>query len=111
MKSTRLKAMGIPCRQGWVEVAPVYKGYINIEAWNIHPDVDMSSPDVHLNHLRDEDVIANTEMELSIDAARQLAAALLEAAEAAARATAPQRIPRQRPHRDQEAAKTDGSQD
>ena len=88
MKSVRVKAHGISYRQGWMEVAQVHPGFVNIEAWHVHPDVDISPADVHLNDITDEDVPGNTELELSVDEARRFAAALLEAIEDVAKAAA-----------------------
>ncbi|MFX1677828.1 hypothetical protein PV762_01210 [Mitsuaria sp. CC2] len=77
MKSVRVKAIGVPYRQGWIEVAQVHPGFINIETWDVHPDVDISA--VSLDGIADRNVTANTEIELNVEEAKKLADALLKA--------------------------------
>ncbi|PTT90441.1 hypothetical protein DBR42_05870 [Pelomonas sp. HMWF004] len=88
MEVIRFKAVGVPYRQGWIEVSQVHAGFINLEAWGVHPDVEITSANAGLANVSDEDVHSNTELELGVAEVRRLAAALLKAAEEVERATA-----------------------
>jgi len=45
MESQRVKCSGVQYRQGWIEVVPnIHAGSVNIEAWSVVPEVDMSLP-------------------------------------------------------------------
>jgi hypothetical protein len=85
----RIKCSGVPYRQGWVEVAAnIHTGHVNVEAWNVAPEVDMSSTDVALASVPEEAIAGNVEVELTVAQARQLVVALQGAIEAAERAGA-----------------------
>jgi hypothetical protein len=82
MDSQFIKCVGIPYRQGWIEVATgIHEGYINLETWNITPDVDISPPSINLLHLEDGHVNGNTEIELSLELAKELVVTLKRAIE------------------------------
>ncbi|MNU89546.1 hypothetical protein D3C71_793880 [compost metagenome] len=63
-------------RQGFLEVtANIHPGHINLETWQIHPDLDISDkPSDEM--LTDDSVTANTEIELNIEQAKALVASL-----------------------------------
>lgn len=83
-KSERIKCVGVPYRQGWVEVAVgVHRGYVNLESWSVAPDVDITHHSAELALLPDETVSGNAELELSLEQARALVLALQEAIERA----------------------------
>lgn len=83
MKSHRVRCTGVPYRQGWVEVVPgVHAGHVNLEAWRVAPEVDMSVPSITLSSLPDEAVTDNVEIELTVAQAKQLIVLLQTAIEA-----------------------------
>jgi hypothetical protein len=59
-------------RQGFIEVLNVHANHVNLEVWNVHPDLDLAPHSTDLEGVPDEAVGANTEFELSISQARQL---------------------------------------
>lgn len=76
----KIKCRDVPYRQGFVEVANVHPGCVNIEVWNVHPDKDISGEEsLESSAYTDADVIANTEIELSLEQAERLVQ-LLQAA-------------------------------
>jgi hypothetical protein len=79
----RLKCDSIDYRQGFIEVIPaIHDGCINIETWQIDPHTNLSNAKwVDDISILDSSSIANTELELTATQARNLAAALLVAAE------------------------------
>ena len=68
-----IKCCGVAYRQGFIDVeANVHDGHVNVEAWNVHPDCQ-SFPRVESpGEIKDDDVIANTEVELGLEEARRL---------------------------------------
>ena len=89
MESQRVTCSGVPYRQGWVEVVPnIRAGFVNLEAWNVTPEVDMSDPYTSLSTVSDKALIGNVEVELSIAQAKQLVMSLQAAIEAMERAGA-----------------------
>lgn len=56
-----------------MEIIPgIHDGCINLETWNVHPDVDISNLDLVDKQFPDNGVIGNTELELSIETAEHL---------------------------------------
>ncbi|XGV99191.1 MAG: hypothetical protein ACAF41_09675 [Leptolyngbya sp. BL-A-14] len=89
MESQRVTGSGVPYRQGWVEVVPnIHAGFVNLEAWSVTPEVDVSDPYTSLSTVPDEAVTGNVEVELSVAQARQLVMLLQAAIEATERAGA-----------------------
>lgn len=89
MDSNRIKCSGVPYRQGWVEIAPnVHQGRVNLEAWSIVPEVDMSLSGLDITSVQDSAVSGNVEVEMSIAQAKQLLVVLQVAIEAAEHASA-----------------------
>ena len=67
-------------RQGFVDIAHgIHEGHINLEAWNVSPDISPLPASVASPDLRDEQVIGNVELELSLAQARTLVALLQQA--------------------------------
>ncbi|RQO63855.1 hypothetical protein DBV14_02145 [Variovorax sp. KBW07] len=63
-------------RQGFLEVtANIHPGHINLETWQIHPDLDISGKQSD-EVLADDSVTANTEIELNVEQAKALVASL-----------------------------------
>ena len=62
--SPKIKCSDVRYRQGFVEVTNVHAGCINLEIWNVHPDMDLL--DASLESLRDVAVVGNTEIELNV---------------------------------------------
>jgi len=86
MSRTLIKCNSIDYRKGYVEVrGDIHPNCINLEIWNIHPDIDISELDLGDDAMPDEAVIANTEIEFSIkkaeDLVRQLTLAIKYARE------------------------------
>lgn len=50
----------------------IHNGFINIETWCVHPDCDIENMDLMDDNLPNEAVIGNTEIELSIEEAKDL---------------------------------------
>lgn len=77
---SKLRCGVVPYRKGFIEVVPdIHDGCINIETWHIHPDVDISSPEIENGTFPDNAVIGNVELELSIAEAEDLIQTLMEA--------------------------------
>lgn len=79
-EAQRIRCFGVPYRQGWIEVWPgVHRGFVNLETWTVAGEFDLSAPDASLASLPDSAIDGNTEVELSLDQARALVAALQRA--------------------------------
>jgi hypothetical protein len=75
-----IKCNTIEYRKGFVEVrGDIHNNSINVEVWNIDPDVNITNVSLEDNSLKDESIIANTEIELSITNAEALVLLLQEA--------------------------------
>lgn len=86
MEFPRIYCRNISYRSGFIEVLPnIHPGHVNIEVWNIHPDSSQPGADIRDGSVSDEDVIGNTEIELSIAQAKELVELLSRAIEAAAK--------------------------
>ena len=73
VKVIKIKCNNINYRKGYIEVIPnIHEGYINLEIWNIHPDVDLSKTDIKSENFPDSGVTSNTEIEISINEAEVL---------------------------------------
>lgn len=77
----RLKCASIPYRKGFLEVTPgIHNEHINLEAWQIAPDTNLKDALwVDDPGLGDPSVISNCEIEMTVDEARELVDATLEA--------------------------------
>jgi len=80
--SGRLRCCSIAYRQGFVEVTNAHDGHVNLEAWHVAAAIDIAGVAWVSDDLAD-DVVGNTELELTPAEARRLARLLVEAAERA----------------------------
>lgn len=80
MMRSKLRCNVIPYRKGFIEVVPdIHDGCINIEAWQVHPDVDISNREIEDDSFPDNAVTGNVELEISVAAAEDLIQVLTEA--------------------------------
>jgi hypothetical protein len=90
MTAEIIKCNTVKYRQGYIEVSQdIHPGCINIETWDVHPDLDISSLSVRDYEFPDEFVDAegktvdsrsgNVELELNIDQAKHLVHLLQQA--------------------------------
>lgn len=69
----KIKCNTINYRKGLIEVSTgIHDSCINIEAWNINPDVDISDLELDDSELPENTVVGNTELELNLDNAKKL---------------------------------------
>lgn len=59
----------------------IHDGCINIEAWQVDPDVDISNREIEDDSFSDNAVTGNVELEMSVAAAEDLIQRLTEAVE------------------------------
>ena len=71
-----IRCNSIAYRKGFVEVSRVHDGCVNLESWSVHSEAEISSVDVRDGRIGDDDITGNVELELGIEAAEQLIAAL-----------------------------------
>ena len=72
----KIKCNSINYRKGYIEVTGnIHEGHVNIEAWRIHPDTDISG-DMSFEEISDEAFTSNTELELTLENAEELVKAL-----------------------------------
>ncbi|WP_426390452.1 hypothetical protein [Variovorax sp. R-27] len=76
MGASKIRLNDVRYRQGFLEVTNIHPGHINIETWEIHPDLDISEKQFDDKAITDECVVANTEIELSVEQAKALVASL-----------------------------------
>ena len=80
----RVRCDTVKYRQGFIEVVgQIHPGLVNVETWEVSAEADITGLDVDSDSLTDDDFVANTELELTPQQARSLAAALVAAADAA----------------------------
>lgn len=80
MSRNLIKCDSVKYRQGYIEVlGDVHSACVILEVWEIHVDCDISGVELEDDSITDEDVIANTELELSIEKAEVLVQHLVEA--------------------------------
>ena len=83
----RIKCNGVRYRQGFIEVVPgVHPHHVNLEAWNVHPDLDISQSSLESRSIPDEAIVANVEIEVDLERAKALVKALNAAIESVERA-------------------------
>ncbi len=76
----KISCSGIPYRQGFIEVqSNIHGGYVNLEAWNINPEVELKGIDMSCSTIKDCDFTGNIEMELDLEAAKILVEVLNKA--------------------------------
>lgn len=73
MVMQKIRCNGVRYRQGFLEVLPnVHPEHINLEIWNIHPERDISTVSLESASISDDSIIANAEIELSLQQANAL---------------------------------------
>ena len=69
----KIKCDGVAYRKGFLEISSnIHHGFVNIEAWNIDPDIDISDKDFDAKDLPDNAFVGNIEIELSIENVEEL---------------------------------------
>lgn len=80
MNRNLIKCNAIAYRKGFIEVrGDIHKGCVNLEVWNIHPEVDITDIDLGSDLMPEGAVTGNTEIELPIEKAELLVQWLTEA--------------------------------
>lgn len=75
----RLYCDTVAYRRGLIEVANVHANCVNVEAWEV--SAEWPEPLTPTSEIPDEAIVATTEIELTVDQARELGRALLAAAD------------------------------
>lgn len=79
-KQNIIRCNVVEYRQGYIEIQnAIHEGCINVEAWQINPAIDISNLELKDEKIADDDIISNTEIELSLDNAEKLIWLLSEA--------------------------------
>ena len=77
MLHPKIRCNGVAYRQGFLEVTSgIHPRHINLEVWNVHPDTDLANRAFDDAEIPDEAIVANTEIELNVQQAKALIAAL-----------------------------------
>lgn len=71
-----IRCNSISYRKGFVEVSRVHDGCVNLESWSVQPETEIAGVDIRDGRIDDDDITGNAELELGIEAAEQLIAAL-----------------------------------
>lgn len=72
-KYQRIKINNVNYRKGYIEVyAGIHDTFINIESWDINPDIDLSKIDISDKDFPISGIAGNTELELNIQEAEEL---------------------------------------
>ena len=71
-----IRCNSIAYRKGLVEVSRVHDGCVNLESWSVRSEAEISGVDIRDERIGDDDVTGNVELELNIEAAERLIAAL-----------------------------------
>lgn len=80
LSGVRLKVNTISYRKGFIEIsAGIHENCINIETWDVLPDLDITNLDIRSNDFPEDGVQGNTELELDLSTAEDLVAKLQEA--------------------------------
>lgn len=75
----RLKCDSVVYRKGFIEVTPaIHDGCVNIETWGIDADTNLEHV-AWVDDVSDSSVVANCELEMTLDPARNLAESILAA--------------------------------
>ena len=71
--SKMIKCNNVDYRKGYIEITPcIHEGCINIETWDIHVDVDLSTIEIGDDDFPEDGVTGNTEIEMNITEAEHL---------------------------------------
>lgn len=69
----QIKCDAVQYRQGFVQVTNIHGGLVNLEVWNVHPDKSIATAALVASaSISDADIVANTEIELSVAQAKEL---------------------------------------
>ena len=77
MSAQKIRCNDIGYRKGFIEVTPaIHASCINLEVWQVHPEVDIANIEVSDESFPDEGVTGNVELEMSVEVAERLIEAL-----------------------------------
>jgi hypothetical protein len=76
MLTQTIRCNSIVYRKGFVEVSRVHAGCINLESWSVRSETEITDVDIRDERIGDDDITGNVELELEIEAAARLIAAL-----------------------------------
>ena len=77
MNKSSIRCNAVSYRKGFIEVAAgIHTGSINLECWNIHPDIEITASDIRDLDFPDDAVTGNVELELAVADAEKLVEAL-----------------------------------
>jgi hypothetical protein len=80
MTRSRFRCNVIPYRKGFLEVLPdIHVGCINVEAWQVRYDFDISNRELEDDSFPDDAITGNVELEISVVEAEDLIQTLTEA--------------------------------
>jgi hypothetical protein len=71
-----IRCNSISYRKGFVEVSRVHDGCVNLESWSVPSETEISGVDIRDGCIDDDDFTGNVELELGIEDAERLIAAL-----------------------------------
>lgn len=72
-KLNKIRCNAIEYRQGFIEVqSRIHEDCINIETWQINPDINITNLNLTDEEVADDDITGNTEIELSLKNAEYL---------------------------------------
>ena len=71
-----IRCNSISYRKGFVEVSRVHDGCVNLESWSVHSEAEISGIGIRDERIADEDITGSVELELGVEAAERLIAAL-----------------------------------
>lgn len=73
MSAQKIRCNDIAYRKGFIEVtSAIHASCINLEAWQVHPEVDIANIEITDESFPDEGVTGNIELEMSVEAAERL---------------------------------------
>ncbi len=71
--SDRIQCSDVNYRKGYIEITQgIHAGCVNLETWNVDPDIDLSVLDIRDDNFPDAGITGNTEIELNPDQVREL---------------------------------------
>ena len=76
MQPQSIRCNSIAYHKDFVEVSRVHDGCVNLESWSVHSEAEISGIGIRDERIDDEDITGNVELELNIEAAERLIAAL-----------------------------------
>ncbi len=61
-----IRCNSISFRKGFIEVSRVHDGCVNLEAWSVHSETEISGVEIRDGRIDDDDITGNVELELGI---------------------------------------------